>query len=229
MPRVSNRSYASRYSRGSRRQLQWKERALVRGATIAAARAIPSRGLPGTGVEFKSVDVAANVDAHSVATLTLLNGIARGADIDERDGREVVMRSIQLSYTAQVTSGTGTAQRVRVMVVYDRQTNGAAPTSAQIMSVDSDVHAPRNLEYRKRFTILHDRVYVLNAHNESGGEQFCRFYRKLNHPITFNSGNAGTVADIATGSLYLVCCGTQDSGESDGVVIFNSRVRYTEQ
>jgi len=182
-----------------------------------------------TGVAYKAVDVAANVDAHSVAMLTLLNGIARGADIDERAGREVVMRSIQLSYTAQVTSGTGVAQRVRVMVVYDRQANAAAPTSAQIMSVDSDVHAPRNLEYRKRFTILHDAVYVLNEVGVADSEKFCRFYRKLNHPITFNSGNAGTVADIATGSMYLVTMGTVDSGATDAVVIFNSRIRYTEQ
>lgn len=207
----------------------------VRQAQVEAARAIvaplmpASRGLVVGPGEFKSVDVLdQNIAVDSGTAVALLNGIARGDEINQRNGREVVMRSIQFQYTARVTAGTGIDQQQRVMLVYDRQTNAAALTCAQVLATTSTM-SPRNLENRKRFKILYDRTFHLNASAEPNSELTRRFYRRLRHPITFNANTAGTVGDITTGSLYLVVTGSAAAGVTAGTLSYSSRVRYQDQ
>jgi len=186
------------------------------------------RGLSLSRGEFKSVDTN-NVNAANTATAVfLLNGIARGDDINERTGREVVLRSILVKAFCYVTAGTGVDQMQRVLVVYDRQTNAAALTAAQVLSV-ANTMAPRNLENRRRFTILMDRTVTLNATAESGSFRLIKFYRHLRHPMEFNSGDAGTVADITTGSIYTIVIGTEVAGDTAGSVLINTRIRYEDK
>lgn len=237
MPRFGRWYSASRPSvrsnRRGRSRVTWQDSRVKRDAAVAAARAADvvmgtnsaNRGLILARGEYKAVDVTTTVDSHTGTIVALLNGIARGDDISERNAREVVMKSIQFSYTAAVTPTTGVAQRCRVLLVYDRQTNATALTAAQVLTV-ADTLAPRNLENRKRFKILYDRTHALNASAEPGSEVTRRFYRRLRHPVTFNSGDNGTVADIVTGSLYLVVVGSEATGPTDGTVTFHSRIRY---
>jgi len=234
MPRYSGgRRSSVRSSRRRRSRVTWQESRVRRDAAVAAARAADvvmggntaSRGLILARGEYKAVDVTATVDVDTDTTVALLNGIARGDDIHERNAREVVMKSIQFSYNAYGTATTGIDQHQRVMLVYDRQTNATELTAAQVLTA-VDTLAPRNLENRKRFKILYDRCHSLNAVAEPGSHVTRRFYRRLRHPVTFNSGDAGSVADIVTGSLYLIVIGTVAPGATAGSVTFSSRIRY---
>lgn len=201
-----------------------------RGAAVAAARSLNSavRGMQLAQGEFKCVDIAQSLSSDTASAVQLLNGIARGDEINERAGREVVMRSIQVKGIAAVTVGTGIDQVCRVMIVYDRQTNAAALTAAMVLNA-VDTYSPRNLENRRRFKIMYDRSFVLNASGEAGSHCMFNFYRKLNHPVTFNSGDAATVADITTGSMYLICIGNVAAGATDGTCTFSSRIRYQDK
>jgi len=127
-----------------------------------------------------------------------------------------------------VTAGTGIDQWHRYLVVYDRQTNGAALTFANVISA-LDVSAPRNLENRRRFTILMDRKFHLNASGEAGSQRLVQWYRRLRHPVTYNNGDAGTVADITTGSLYLISYGRVAAGATAGSCYGTVRVRYEDK
>jgi len=233
--RQSVRMGFGRKRKGWRVSQQMAAGKLVRQAQVEAARAIvsplmpASRGLVVGPGEFKSVDVVDQTIAVDVATgVYLLNGIARGDEINQRNGREVIMRSIQFQYTTRATTATGLAQQHRIMLVYDRQTNATPLTAAQVLTSASTL-APRNLENRKRFKILYDRTFAINPSTESDSEISRRFYRRLRHPITFNGNNAGTVGDITTGSLYLVVVGTIPVGSTAGSITFCSRVRYQDQ
>lgn len=210
------------------KEITWVERPLVgkvrRASLVAAARA-PARAY--ADGEFKSVDVTGTPATDTASGVLLLNGIARGDEIFERDGREVLMRSIQLTCQSNVTTGTGVDQTHRVLLVYDRQTNAAALTAAQVLTAVT-VFSARNLENRRRFKILMDKRVTLNASGEPNSNIIWTFYRRLRHPITFNSGDAGTVADITTGSLYLVVVGNAAAGATAGTTSVYSRVRYTE-
>lgn len=207
---------------------------IARSARIAAYREAPMlanlavRGLSLAPGEFKSVDVHAATAVTTTPLVVLLNGIARGDDINERTGREVDMRSIQFSAQVRAATATGVDQTHRVLIVYDRQTNAAAPTMAQVCE-SATIQAPRNLENRKRFSILFDEIYNLNAAAESGSSRQIRWYRHLNHPETFNSGDAATVADITTGSVYLIVLGTEAAGATSGSIDYWSRIRYQDK
>jgi len=210
----------------------------ARTAAVAALRRVETRtmnsavrGLALSQGEFKAVDFTVGLDATIAPSVRLLNGIARGDEITERTGRECTMRSIE--FRGEVKSGTlqGVDQTIRVLIVYDRQTNATALTGSQVFvsaGDQFDVFRPRNLENRRRFKILFDRTYYCSGTAESASGRTFKFYRKLNHPITFNNGDAGTVADITTGSLYAICVGDQPPGDTAGHLVAFSRIRYTD-
>lgn len=206
----------------------------ARSSAISAARLRPGamnsaqRGLQLAPTEFKAVDVSSVLDVNTTGSLILLNGMRRGDDINERIGREVLLKSILFKGALYVVPGTGIDQICRVMLVYDRQTNASALTVAQVLSSVTYL-APKNLENRKRFSILYDRQFALNADGESGSIRSLKFYRRLNHPVEFNSVDGGTVADITTGSFYLVVVGSVAAGTTAAGLNFSSRIRYTDK
>ena len=179
-------------------------------------------------VEFKAVDTSVNIACDTTGAVALLNGIARGDDINERVGRRVVLRSIEMRVQSVVTATTGVDQNHRVLIVYDRQTNATALTVADVLTA-VDINSPRNLTNRSRFKIIYDSLHHLNASGESGAHKVLDWYKPLWLPVTFNSGDAGTVADIQTGSLYLVVVGNRSAGADAGAVGGRFRVRYTDE
>lgn len=228
MVRTSVKS--KRWMRRAGPQLQWQEAKVMRDAAVALSRAasgpnVAQRGLALSTGEFKSVDTVVSQAIDQTGAVTLVNGIARGDEINERNGRELTMRSIQFNARAYATSGTGSDQIGRVLIVYDRQTNAAALTGAQVLA-SFDTNSPRNLENRRRFKILKDWRFPINAAGESGSHRVLQFYRRLRHPVTFNSGDAGTVADITTGSIYVLSIGTNVAGATAGSLVGTCRIRY---
>lgn len=226
MPRTSVKS--KRWMRRAG-QLQLQEAKVMRDAAVAVARRgamiAGSSGLALSTGEFKSVDTVVSQAIDQTGAVTLVNGIARGDEINERTGRELTMRSIQFNARAYATAGTGADQVGRVLIVYDRQTNAAALTGAQVLA-SFDTNSPRNLENRRRFKILKDWRFPINATGESGSHRVLQFYRRLRHPVTFNSGDAGTVADITTGSIYVLSVGTNAAGATAGSLVGTCRIRY---
>jgi len=231
-----------RYKTGIRRGIQFQGRfckhsktaasSASRAVAVAAARGMNQavRGLQIARGEFKSVDVNLNgaCDTTAGGRMVLLNGMARGDDISGRNGREVVMKSIEAKFNLYVTAGTGVDQTHRVVIFYDRQANGAAPVMLDVLSA-ATAYAPRNLENRRRFKIIYDRTVPLNASAEAGSHKVLRFYRRLNHPTTFNAGNAGTVADITTGSFYMLFYGNIAAGATAGAATGACRMRYEDK
>lgn len=212
-------------------------RALVsRDEMVRAARGLnrASRGLQLARGEWKSVDVTGTAVLDSTGAVVLLNGIARGDDIGERTGREVVMRSIQFNGVCAATDVTGAEATCRVVIVYDRQANAAAPTAAQVL-VANNTYAPRNLENRRRFKILYDETFGVGdritgvANPGADFAHYIRWYRKLNHPVTFNSGDAGTIADITSGSVYMLTVSTQGAGATAGSIYYYCRIRFEDK
>lgn len=227
------RSVRGTFKRKRPSVVQWSEQKIARDAAAAALRAAPAyvgpnaamRGLVLTPGELKSVDTTVNAAADMTTAVQLLNGIPRGDEISQRNGRQVTLKSIEMRLKSRSTAGTGVDQQHRVLIVYDRQTNAAAAAVTDVLA-SANVLYPRNLENRRRFRILFDRIIQLNASGEPNSEKIIKWYRRLNHPVTFNAGNMGTVADITTGSLYIMVIGTEAAGATAGTVSGRVRVRY---
>lgn len=199
----------------------------ARASRVRAGRNIniSRRGLQLSRGELKAVDTSATLAVDTASSVQLLNGIARGDDISERNGRQVVMKALEFKGVTYATTGTGVDQIHRILIVYDHQANAAAPTAANILASNAYL-SPANLEYRQRFQILADKLVYINASAEAATGKLVNLNKRMNLPVTFNSGDAGTIADITTGSLYLLVLGSVAAGATAGSITFTARVRY---
>jgi len=168
----------------------------------------------------------------------LLNGIAVGATSTTRIGRRIRMIGIHIQlhvYPSDYTTREGL--RGVFFLVYDRQTNGAAPTMAQLLdtSITYKSQAPVNPDYTDRFTVLARRVFQSQPvfYDNANGlvayaspQHFSEdFYKKLDLPVQY-SGDGATVASIATGSLYAFTVGDYDDPYNECSLV--AQLKYTE-
>ena len=112
------------------------------------------------------------------------------------------------------------------MVVYDKQANATAPAITDVLVVDSFI-GQNNLNNRDRFVVLCDYLSEpigANGNTSVGGV----IYKSLNMETMFNSGNAGTVADITSGSVYLFVAQTGGIGVVNPTFNWRARVRFTD-
>lgn len=221
-----------------RQRLGLKGTAIAQGRLKGLARAkqrkrpeiprnLAERGLQLQKGEFKSIDVTVTGAADTTGVVQLLNGCARGDDINERIGRQTTMKSIEIHLRNSCTDTTGVQQIHRVLIVYDSQTNATALTIPNVLT-DATVWALKSLENRNRFQIILDKLINLAGNGVYPEQLAWKWYKKLQHQVTYNNGDAGTVADITTGSLYFIIIGSVSAGTLAGNVYGTCRIRYTD-
>lgn len=195
-------------------------------------------------------------------TPILLNGIAEGTDYYNRVGRDVTMKSLYFQgefainpSVAATTSGlaslvldnaTTTAPSpydtsfdyVRILIVYDLQTNGSFPPLSDVIYTNyisggvvaagvPDTLSFMNLNYRDRFKIVMDKRFPLTG-NMNNGAVYIKKFKKLSTGVTYTSTSTGesgsTIGSIATGALLMYVF--SQYGISSGLV--RTRVRFTD-
>lgn len=154
-------------------------------------------------VENSLRSVAADTDSS-----ICLNNMTLGDDISNRTGRQIMMTSIQLNMVFYNTSASADKQ-IRVILLYDREPQETAPAVAEVWdttTVDWQYGAPRLIDNRYRFKILKDWMFTLSSTDSDDNRttKIIRYYRKLKHATIYDAGNAGSIADIRKGSLYLI-------------------------
>nr|UOF80974.1 capsid protein [Cressdnaviricota sp.] len=208
-----------------------KSEAAVR--RVRPAALLRTGGLPAypSNIERKFQDTTDVTDITSTATVILCNGLAQGTGINQRIGVRVLVKSIQLKINmVRENAATTTLQQVHHTLVYDRQTNGAAPTYADVWGGNTFPGTDlRNVANTGRFFVIWDNVENIEGVNMGGSSsKFVQFYRKVNLPVYYNAGNAGTVADIATGGIFLIAKGSTAAGADDVDTTTSIRLRYTD-
>jgi len=188
----------------------------------------PTRALSGSlSTELKAVDTFSNLATDTTGAILLVNGLVPGVGFSQRVGREVHVRHLHAEVTSLVTAGTGADQYHRVLLVQDRQPNGAAPAITDVLTAVSPNALP-NLINQARFHIWEDRRVYLNASAEPSSGKVWSFDFPLSIRTHYNDGVAGTVADIVTNSLYVMVMGNLVAGVTAGVTTINVRVRYSD-
>lgn len=184
---------------------------------------------PVSGSELKFVDVTiASAPAFGSAAFAagvLLNGLVPGSGANERIGRKVIMTSLLARFTSNLAATTTLGCCFRYLIVYDKQANATAPAITDILDTDNFL-ARMNLSNRDRFVVLVDKitppVSVQGNHAVAS-----KIYRKnLNLEVCFNAGNAGTVADITSGSVYFFAAQSGQAATANLVVAGRTRIRY---
>jgi len=180
------------------------------------------------GKEYKFVDTylgttgATNtLPLGSAATFTLLNGLKLGTSAFQRIGNKITMKSLYWSLgfgLAAADSDPATDTNVlnvpvRMMIVYDKQPNGALPVLGDLLSafagVDNttaraiDMNSPNNLNNKDRFIVLADKRFILSSNGNSS--RHIKKYKKLSTSVAYKSGaTVGDITDITSGSLYFI-------------------------
>lgn len=162
----------------------------------------------------------------------LMNSLGVGGNINQRIGRKVTMKSIKMDMllraacaAPQLNALVGTQpgnptptypMAIRLMIVYDRQTNGAAPQYADVLTSPGcagiqgavqqvQICSSNNLNNRSRFLTIFDKTYYLGTQDKTVVP--ISIYKKLNLPVIYSNNlttSAYDVSCIATGGLFFL-------------------------
>ncbi|AUM61972.1 capsid [uncultured virus] len=176
--------------------------------------------------EMKYMDVQLGHNLSITPYIQLLNPIGQGdGQFGARIGKEIELKSIELSFTHFVVPTTGTDQTTRIALVQAKNVNGVAPTYNQIYTTNV-VNSLRNLTNKTDYKILKVWNYSMNASGEPGSMKNINYYRKLNIKTLFQDASQ-TITGVKTNGLFLVTLSTAD-GTAASSITGNARVRYTD-
>lgn len=204
--------------------------------------------------ELNFNDVVYNTAPTVVASsLRLLNGLQVGAAANQRVGRKITIKSVQIRGEMQHRYDWDTDNAAnqdnagfigRLVLVWDRQPNKVAPIITDVMVSASGISLT-NLDNRNRFQILWDKcwgspntfalapsTHATTTNKQVSGGAICfKKYKKLNLTTIYNSGNVGDITDINTGALYLVAMSTANNTNAPAEVCnfdLSCRIRFIE-
>lgn len=177
-------------------------------------------------LKFVDTNIAGGATGITIGVQGLLNGLVPGSNASQRIGRKVVMKSVYLRYRIQLAATTVGGGKMRLMLVYDKQSNAAAPAITDIL-LTNNWTSPNNLSNRDRFTVLCDHISDCIS---VGGDFLAsgEIYKKVNLETFFNAGVAGTIGDITSGSLYLLYGNSGTFTTAQPTIDYDTRIRYSD-
>jgi hypothetical protein len=152
-------------------------------------------------VEDKYLDTTASITPSNTAIFVLLNGMSTGTSAITRNGQSIKSVALSGSCLWSINSAA-TTTFIRALIVCDRQTNGSAFAATDLLSNSASVLSQFNVSYEERFTILFDRVFTVSTGGPMSG--ICDVVCDCKTHTYYNTGTAGTIADIASNSLFLM-------------------------
>lgn len=201
--------------------------------------------------ELKSVDVSSAAITQgfdATAPKQLLNATVPGNGISNRQGRRIRMKSLRIMGNVNLFQAgvAPTTDLIHMFLVYDTQPNGAAFAVGDLLQVTDSAgttgttnYAFNNISNAKRFKVLRHwkKNIVLGAgaaFNQPAQDSTdylspttIDMYVKLNGlEVQYNTGSAGTIADINTGALYLMTFGGLSALNSQYQLRYNTRLRF---
>lgn len=191
----------------------------------------------GKSPESKFFDTNINVSMITAGSVTALNIPIEGTDYNNRVGRKIEMTSVSLdmsavqsvaNFGAAGSGGIAGVLNFRVALVYDKQpTPATAVTYQQIYNNVTSIltpYEPRLVDNIERFEVL--KVWNSSLDTANRLSERMNAYLSMNHEVRFNATNGGTVADITTGTLYLVVASDVTTGANNPDLLGVVRVRF---
>jgi membrane-bound inhibitor of C-type lysozyme len=182
-------------------------------------------------IELKYNDANINeVSTNGGQTFLLLN-CANGTGATDRIGRSISLHDCHFSYRVIPNANT-TGSWVRILLVYDTQTNGAVPGATDVLD-SAAITSNANANNRTRFKFLYDKSHFIAAN--STATQAVTFYDKpttvMNQQCSLKGkkvefmGTTNAITDIDKGGIFLVYIGT----DTAVLTVFNFRTQFFDQ
>lgn len=140
----------------------------------------------------------------------LLSGLSLGQTATTRNGQSVKWNHIEFDF--MVSMGTVAAVTyARILLVKDNAPNAATFAVGDLFQAPvtgTDYTTSRfNVGNRERFSIMYDVMMDLNS-SKTLSYHF-QMARSLSFHTYYNTGNAGTIADITSDALYFIALSNQ--------------------
>jgi len=187
-------------------------------------------------LEKRNIDTAYDISSGlgvetAITPIKCISVCSPGANANNRLGRKILIKSIFVRGRVWATSGMTGAAFFRMMIIQDREPNGALPVIANIMQ-DDEIHGLMNLNNGQRYKVLAE----INLGGEGMslanriGYVFER-YVKTNIVAHYKDGaGAGDATDIQANGLYaVVYIGGGSMGAASCNMVSNFRVRFLDQ
>lgn len=165
-------------------------------------------------VDYNFYTVGLKVD--TTGDIKCVNLIGEGDSNITRDGRIVMMESVQISGIIGKGQATCNSECCRVMLVWDNAPNNAAiPTIANILGAAPRSFSFPDVDQQQRYTILLDKKIALGAVTATAAESLSCVcldqFVKVHKATQYSTLNADQAA-LLHGALYLITIGDQAPG-----------------
>lgn len=204
---------------------------------VGPVQRMRSSGLNRRGTASKEtgfVDLAvANYPFNTTGTCTLIATVGQGASVNQRVGKKIMWKGMQIRGQISADSTTTTAAAV-LIIVYDRRPVAAVPAITDVL-VSADTNAFNNDANSGRFKILKRISYSLCGNNTTAGQNndtslhYVDEYLKLRGlPCVFKAAGTGAMGDIEQGAIYAITVGNVAAGTNDAQGILSYRTRFVD-
>lgn len=185
-------------------------------------------------MKFHDLDIDDAVVAGNGTIQADLLTIPEGNGEEQRIGRKLTIKRILWRYNVLLpTTATAgnTSDIIRVMLILDKQANGAQPAITDILESD-DYQSFNSLANSQRFRILYDKTHAISCGAGSGrgtadtlsyGETELQdsFFKSCNIPIEYdNSLATGAITTIRSNNITALLL------SRGGLTGFTSKIRF---
>lgn len=174
--------------------------------------------------------------------ISVVAGIAQGTSSTTRVGRCIYLNDLKIRFKFIKVADIEQAVTVRVLVVKDKQSNGANATLGEVLDqdADADIQAFRNMDDPDRYAILHDETFTMNTQSGAGNGTTqnwpemkvmknvdIKFYQPVQ--VTYDVGDAtGANTTIRQNNIWVMVYTDRSSGTVSSTMQMDSRVKFTE-
>lgn len=173
-------------------------------------------------IEQKNLDFQ---QALSVSTTVnhFFSGLTQDTTTDGRIGSEVNYRYLTFNMRLESNPADTTSCQVRIVWVYDRNTDGAVALWSEIFTGNTiTALLNKDSQYLGRFQVLYDNVCTL----EPGGHSFLKGTILLHGKKEIFKGTNNLIASIAKGSIHLHLYSEGNTNPVTGYI--DGRITYTD-
>lgn len=179
--------------------------------------------------------VAASYAYDTTGTVTLLNTVAQGASVNQRVGKKIALKSLQVRGYS-VANNAAIFNDVAWIIVYDKRPTGALPNVTDILNL-ANAQSMNNDANAGRFSIVKriDRVLlgnpsltgaVANAITEATGCSEDTWIDLKGKETVYKAAATGAIGDIEQGALYLLTVGNNAAGTAAAAGTLTFRLRF---
>lgn len=210
------------------RVLSYRPSAPVRGSSRWNAAMMNRRGVADPETGF--VDLAlANYALDTTGSITLLATVPQGASVNQRVGKKIAWKSIQMRGTVASNSAT-TFTDGAILLVYDRRPTGTLPAITDVLvsvhsaSMNNDANSGRFRILRRWDFALSGNITTPATGNEV--KDATAYIKLASMPGVFKAAGTGAIGDIEEGAIYLITCGSSAAGTTAAVANLGFRTRF---